>query len=250
MIENREVAAAWLAERKPDETHKQMVSLVQQFGMQVHDNHRLEYPKEGGFRRVHAGTECRGVALTEEQSKRLQGFFAPADDGKIEVWLAELSVITARRADDDFSGALRLKAYTDRLAEYPADIAKAALLSKAWHFFPTWADLRAECERLLKPRQELLSAAENPKPKEGARVIKLPSYEKPPTQAERGPLPFKPDPTPPVANVEHLKEELEILQADEALAKSEHGQAYAQSLIQRIAAMEGPKPVHTTKAAS
>ena len=218
--------------------------------MRVRDEHKLVYPNEGGFKRVHVGTTCHGEKLTDEQVERLRGFFAPADDGRIEQWVAELSVITARRADDDFSGALRLKAYTDRLAEYPADVARSALLNSPWQFFPTWAELRAECERLVKPRRELFEAAQNPRPTQPAKVIKLPTYQEPPR--ERGPLPFKPDPTPPVQTLEHLKEELQLLEADKELADSEHGQAYAQSLIQRIAKIEGPKAVktNTTREAS
>jgi hypothetical protein len=39
------------------------------------------------------------------------------------------------------------------------------------------------------------------------------------------------------------------LQADKELAASEHGQKYAQSLIQRIAAMGGTNPVNTQQEA-
>jgi len=58
----------------------------------------------------------------------------PAPVDSIEEWLAELSVITARRAEDEFTGALRVDAYSRRLGAYPADVVKAALFNSRWKF--------------------------------------------------------------------------------------------------------------------
>lgn len=86
----------------------------------------------------------------------ISGFFTEAPTGKIEEWLAELSVITRRRQDDDITENLRLSAYASRLAEYPADVAREALLRHKWLFFPAWAELQDVCEQLVTPRRAML----------------------------------------------------------------------------------------------
>jgi len=82
----------------------------------------------------------------------------PAPKRKIEQWLAELSVISAKRADDAASEALRVEAYAARLSRYPADVVKAALLDRPWKFWPTWAELERVCEELSSPRRAMMSA--------------------------------------------------------------------------------------------
>lgn len=81
----------------------------------------------------------------------------PAEDHMIEGWLAELSVITAKRTDDDFTEGLRLSAYTSRLKHYPADIVAHGLLRHTWKFFPTWADLKDVLDDLHRPRRAILN---------------------------------------------------------------------------------------------
>lgn len=100
------------------------------------------------------GTE-EGRALVLADLERLQ---QPADAGTVEGWLAELSVIVAKRPDDEFSETLRLQAYASRLREYPADVARAALLGKSWKFWPAWAELKTECDRLSGPRRAMIFA--------------------------------------------------------------------------------------------
>lgn len=84
----------------------------------------------------------------------------PAPDRFIEEWLVELSVLTVPRHDDDLSAALRLAAYTRQLAPYPADAVKAALLGRAWQFFPSWAELHAVLEDSVKPRRAAIARLE------------------------------------------------------------------------------------------
>lgn len=85
---------------------------------------------------------------------------APAD--AVEAWLAELSVLVVRRADDEFGDALRLEAYASRLRQYPADVARAALLDRPWKFWPAWQELEAVCEALVSPRRHMLRALRFP----------------------------------------------------------------------------------------
>lgn len=84
----------------------------------------------------------------------------PASERQVELWLAEMAVITARRRDDDGTESLRLQAYTSRLRGYPADVARAALIDTRWRWWPTWAELAEVCDRLVKPRLELQARLE------------------------------------------------------------------------------------------
>lgn len=225
-----------------------MASLVRSFGIKLDEKTRTLYPAEGGSRSQLVAIRCYGDPLSDDQLARLDGFFAPAEDRIIGQWLAELSVISAKREDGDMSETLRLHAYTRRLNSYPADIVWHVLLDRPWKFFPTWAELLELLEPAMEYRRALRQSARDVLPKEPTEVISLPVYDDPP--AERGPLPFVPEPSAPVPNVVHLREELKELKADKELAASDHGQAYAQSLIQRIAQLEGPKAVTATQVAS
>lgn len=202
------------------------------------------FPESGGFRSEIVAIHVHGEALPQDQLDRLDGFMTPASEAQIERWIAELSVITARRNDDDMSEALRLKAYASRLAHYPADIVKDVLLRGPWKFFPTWVELRDALDRRVKTRKALIRAAHNPQPKPAPNRI---TYDPPPK--ERGLLPFVPDRVAPQPNIAHLREELALMEADKDLAASEYGKAYAQSLIARIAQAEACKPNRTTQEA-
>ena len=88
----------------------------------------------------------------------------------IEAWLAELSVITARRHDDEFAEELRVTAYASRLRQFPADIVKEALLRHTWKFWPSWQELEAVCRRLAGPRSAMIAALRRgPQPEEQGR---------------------------------------------------------------------------------
>ncbi|MBP0484653.1 hypothetical protein [Sagittula salina] len=93
---------------------------------------------------------------------------SPASDWQIEQWLAELDVISAHRAEDDFTAALKLRAYVDRLNRFPADAVHHALLGLPWAFFPSWDELQKALDLLCAPRRTLLRALREP-PEDGAR---------------------------------------------------------------------------------
>lgn len=104
----------------------------------------------------------------------------PPTRDQAEGWIAELSVITARRQDDEQTEALRLAAYASRLADYPADIVRHALLGKRWKFFPAWADLADACDELLVQRRRMMTALNEEAARmreEGIRARALPSEE-------------------------------------------------------------------------
>ena len=117
--------------------------------------------------------ENREAALAD-----LRKFMTPAPKREIEAWLAELSVLVAKRPGDAFEESLRIEAYAGRLSGYPADVARSALLGKTWKFWPTWDELEKVCNSLESPRRVMIRALERgPDPKEAPR--------RPPTDAER-----------------------------------------------------------------
>jgi hypothetical protein len=74
--------------------------------------------------------------------------------------LAELRVLTAHRARDGVDVELMAGAYTERLAAYPQDIVVAAV--DGWanreEFWPTWAELKAECDKRMRGRKMIRQA--------------------------------------------------------------------------------------------
>lgn len=101
-------------------------------------------------------TVSGSASARQEALASLAGFMTPAPKTQIEEWLAELSVITRRKQDDDITENLRLSAYSSRLADYPADVAREAVLKHKWLFFPAWAELQEVCDKLAAPRRAML----------------------------------------------------------------------------------------------
>jgi hypothetical protein len=147
--------AAWLAAHKPEEVDEELLSRASQLGVELrvrydgYPHRRLRVEQVGGT------PETREAALAD-----LRRFMMPAPQRELEAWLAELSVITARRQDDEFTEELRLKAYTSRLSAYPADVVHAALLVEAWRFWPSWVELEEVCKRLACNRRTVLREIE------------------------------------------------------------------------------------------
>ena len=97
-------------------------------------------------------------AQIAEAMGKVSASMTPASESQITRWIAELSVITARREDAPEIEALRLAAYRSRLVAYPADVAREALLGHGWKFFPAWAELAEVCDRLVEDRRRLKAA--------------------------------------------------------------------------------------------
>lgn len=90
----------------------------------------------------------------------LRNFLTPAPIRTIEAWLAELSVIVARRADDEFADELRVSVYSSRLSRFPADVVRAVLTEATYKFWPTWEELEKRCRALTGPRLQMIAALE------------------------------------------------------------------------------------------
>lgn len=118
-----------------------------------------------GCYEIVTGCEVGGsIGQAENMARLVREKMKPAPKRAIEEWLAELSVIVAKRQDDEFTEGLRLEAYSSRLAQYPADVAKDAVLGRSWRFWPTWAELEKVCDVLVAPRKAMLEALEKTRP--------------------------------------------------------------------------------------
>lgn len=143
-----------------------MVSSAQSCGVELQERTewRGSYTKPDGThvptRVEKLGYVAKGATADQIDTARQKvetSLVAPTRD-QVEMWLVELSVITARRIDAAETEGLRVAAYASRLEGYPADVAREALLTHPWRFFPSWAELAEVCEKLVKPRRDMLAA--------------------------------------------------------------------------------------------
>jgi len=163
-------AAAWLARQRPVDVDKAALSRASSLNaglaMRLIDGLPMKV------------TVCGDAVSREAAAEALVPFLAPAPNNQIEEWVAELSVITRRRQDDDITESLRLSAYTSRLAEYPADVAREALLRHKWLFFPAWAELQDVCDKLAAPRRAMIWHLQNAPQAQEPDEREIPSAER------------------------------------------------------------------------
>lgn len=174
-----DTAAPWLARHLPSEVEAVVQSRASRHGVALRVKYDNRYPPEGGSYSIAVGCECDGsVAARASMEADLVNFLAPAEQRTIEGWLAELSVIVARRQHEAVDEEVRLVAYASRLSQYPADVVRYVLIGKTWKFWPTWAELERECLMYASPRVEMLRAVRRPIPP-------TPPESTPPTPEER-----------------------------------------------------------------
>lgn len=162
--------AAYLSRHSPEDMDKAAVSRASQHnvGLLVRYDHR--FPTGPNGENLPSYTVAVGCEVHGDDANRkaaladLENFITPAPIRQIEAWLAELSVICAKRRDGDFDEGLRLTAYASRLNRYPADVVKYALLDSSWQFWPTWAELEKICNAKAGPRKHMIHALKNPAP--------------------------------------------------------------------------------------
>jgi hypothetical protein len=121
--------------------------------------------------------------------EKVRAAMTPATADECEAWLVMLQAATARRTDSDVTTEVAYSLYAAELRRWPADVAKAACERLARgqtgragpNWFPTLAELVAECERLAAPRRALYASLQRwaPKPEyvPTARGIPEPSEE-------------------------------------------------------------------------
>lgn len=176
--------AAWLARQDPVDMDAAAVSRASSHGviLKVKLDGGAVYDANGNmidFRTHAVGVVATGTPQAKEAALAdLRNFMTPAPISQIEFWLAELSVIVARRADDEFGEELRVSAYSSRLARYPADIVRHALLGMPHKFWPAWSELEAVCNKMASHRRQMIAALERP-------PASTEPERRPPTEAER-----------------------------------------------------------------
>ena len=170
--ENSERVAAWLAGKRPSDMDAAAVSRASSHGvtLRVKTSGHGVYDDRGNI--VDFVTFATGCDVAGDADARaaaladLENFMTPPHPRQIEAWLAELSVIVARRADDDFGDELRVVAYASRLSRYPADVVRNVLLEQRHKFWPTWEELERRCEWMTSPRRQMIAALHRgPEPK-------------------------------------------------------------------------------------
>jgi len=162
--------AAWLASKAPADMDRAAVSRASSHGVTLGVKYEGRYPTGPNGEclpsyEVAASCEIHGTDAQRQAAKRdVEKFLTPAPVRAIEAWLAELSVITAGRGREGFDAELMVTAYAARLAQFPADVVREALLGRAWKWFPTWAELEVICKAKASPRRHMLAALSQPEP--------------------------------------------------------------------------------------
>lgn len=154
-----------LATATPAQVNNSLASLARQCGVElnVRKDYKAEYDRHGAFLgwkdtgRVIALVDGKPANI-DAMASRIVGAFEPATVDQVEEWLVELSMLAPRRADGDGNDLLRLEAYGRRLADYPADVVREALLGRVWRFWPSWAELHDVCEELTAQRRAVRDA--------------------------------------------------------------------------------------------
>lgn len=115
-----------------------------------------------------AGTDLRNIrvvtgakpATVERALAQAERICKPAGPSVAGEELAHLRVLTVHRDRDAKEMELMAVAYTQRLAEFPVDVVRAAC--KAWadreEFWPSWAELKAECDKRMRGRLQIREA--------------------------------------------------------------------------------------------
>lgn len=98
-------------------------------------------------------------SLEADKAERIiEGLSAPAPIAKLTEWLTVCAALTAAPRDDDMTSELRLRVYTQKLAEFPGDVVRKVLAD--WpsqsKWFPVWAELEAAMNREMGIRPRLI----------------------------------------------------------------------------------------------
>jgi len=164
----------WLVARTPDQVDAALLtSVASSFGAVLSVVSENRFPEDGPAYRVAVtcGVQVASVEQAMAAAERFQGAMLPATQSQVEDWFYALRLATAGAAKAETDEEARLALYVNAMARYPADVAKAALGAfmtrtkgcTAW--FPTLAELVAEADKLVAPRQVIIAGLLAWKPK-------------------------------------------------------------------------------------
>lgn len=167
---SNELARDWLLSQiNPEAVDAALArSLTSTLGVTAMARVESRFPPEGGYYQVVTGyaldildhDNIPAAILKVEQA------CTPATPEQCEGWLVMLQAACAHRTDSEVSSAVAYSLYAAELRRWPADVAKGACERLArgkigqvgTNWFPTLAELVAECERLASPRKALYAA--------------------------------------------------------------------------------------------
>lgn len=156
-------------------------SLISTLGVTARAKAETRFPEGGRPYQV-----VVGFGLIVEDREQLPAAIAkvhqaltPASVEQCEGWLVMLQAACARRTDSAVASTVAYALYASELRQWPADVAKSACERLARgrpgqtepNWFPTLAELVAECERLAAPRKALLASLQRwaPEPQKPQR---------------------------------------------------------------------------------
>ena len=119
---------------------------------------------------IYSGDEFAGVSIknvavrpgfdlaeVQRHAAAVERLCEPAGTDLATQKLTELRALTAHRAKGDGDMVLTAVAYTQRLAQYPADVVAAAC--DGWadreQWWPSWAELKAEADKRMRGRLQI-----------------------------------------------------------------------------------------------
>ena len=157
--------ATWLAQQRPVDMDRAAVLRASSHGvgLTVRYEHRFPSGQNGERMPSYQVAVACDMSISGNHAAALddlKNFMTPAPVRVIEAWLAELSVIVARRPDDAFADELRVSVYSSRLSRFPADVARSVLVDYSYKFWPTWEELEKRCTALTAPRAQMIAALE------------------------------------------------------------------------------------------
>lgn len=153
-----------LLERSPVDNLAAAVWSLQDCGLSVrHEVTGSRFPNEGAtWEPVMTLTVTPSELLEADKAARIiDALQAPAPVAKLTEWLTVCAALTAAPRDDDMTSELRLRVYTQKLADFPGDVVRKVLAewpSKS-KWFPVWAELEAAMNREMGIRPRLIEQA-------------------------------------------------------------------------------------------
>lgn len=152
-----------LLDRSPADNLAAAVWSLQDCGLSVkHEVTGSRFPSNGTWEPVMTLTVTPSESLEADKAERIiDALGAPAPVSKLTEWLTVCAALTAAPRDDDMTSELRLRVYTQKLADFPGDVVRKVLAD--WpsqsKWFPVWAEMEAAMNREMGIRPRLIEQA-------------------------------------------------------------------------------------------
>lgn len=146
-----------------------MASLASSLGSEVIFQTELRFPEGRATYSVVVGADVsmKDPAVRDRAIARMEAAQIRPTKEQTQQWLATLQISCAGGRKSQLEDTFQLEVYAVELGRYPADVAREAckLLARrgrgTTNWFPTLAEMLAECDRLSAPRKVILAALQN-----------------------------------------------------------------------------------------